>query len=212
MDECIVCVNDQSETIESEMIEVKTVKWELIEEIEQQYGCKSECNDEPTAIYQQSTNFNIEIANKLDSLLSMSSCLKLKTSAIIAKNDVILSSGYNEAITNWSCEDYWIDQYSKSNHELTFEEFIATDDFKKQHKDWSLVNEIHAECRAIFNAVKSGWKLMDAELYTFYSPCANCAKTIMFFGIKVVYYKHVYKHGQNAFKYLTDAGVKLYRY
>ena len=144
----------------------------------------------------------------LEILKNRSSCVKLKTAASIVKNNQLLATGYNGTFSNQEeCYEHWEKEYKNRVLQIPFNEWLETHEFKKLHRDWSIANEIHAEANAlkwISRADTSG-----CILYTLYSPCNACAKDIIAHGIKTVYYRYLYKHGNEAISTLEKLGVYI---
>jgi deoxycytidylate deaminase len=95
--------------------------------------------------------------------------------------------------------------YKKMNLEITFEEWLKTDDFKDSHREWSKLYEVHAEANALTGISKAN--AHNCVMYSLYAPCDACAKAIKSYGISTVYYKHKYKHGDAALQRLNLLGV-----
>jgi deoxycytidylate deaminase len=87
-----------------------------------------------------------------------------------------------------------------------FGKFINSNDFRMLHRDWSIANEVHAEINAL-NWIPKGNVDSSYILYTLYSPCDNCAKTIISYGIKNIVYKYKYKHGDMALMRFAENSV-----
>lgn len=87
-----------------------------------------------------------------------------------------------------------------------FVKFINSNDFRMLHRDWSIANEVHAEINAL-NWIPKGNVDSSYILYTLYSPCDNCAKTIISYGIKNIVYKYKYKHGDMALMRFAENSV-----
>ncbi len=116
-----------------------------------------------------------------------------RVGAVIVKNNVVLSQGCNsiakrlEGICDKCC-------YRKDNN-------IPSGTCME--RCYSLC----AEQNAIYNALRSGADLNGATIYTTLSPCAICARWIIFVGITKVVYLNTYNDSfsENMLKY---AGVK----
>lgn len=90
-----------------------------------------------------------------------------KVGAVIVRDKVILSTGYNGFPTG--VDDTILHRYTRP-----------------EKYSWT----IHAEENAIFNASRMGIKLDNSKIYVVpMSPCANCALSICQSGIKEVIYK-----------------------
>jgi dCMP deaminase len=149
--------------------------------------------------------------NMCSVLRQRSLCLKYQTSAIVVKGTQILGIGYNgTASKQEECYHYWKNYWSINNINMPFDEWIKTDEFKNLHSKWSVLNEIHAEVNAL-NWV-SKWNIDETcAIYTYYSPCENCAKQILSYGIKKLYYCYKYSgrnvSGTDGIKFLQDRGI-----
>lgn len=90
----------------------------------------------------------------------------------------------------------------------TYVEFITSDLFRCLHHYWSDANELHAELNAILQAETS---LANATLYTLYSPCRQCAKSIISAKIKKVIYREIYNRDLDGIKLLEKTGIEVER-
>lgn len=123
-----------------------------------------------------------------------STCDRLHVGAVIVKNNVILSTGYNGAAKGLAhCDD--------AGHEIV---------------DGHCVRTVHAECNAILQAARHGASIDGATLFVTHSPCYDCFKMIVNAGIiKVVYgdlYKGRYGASEKAFELAKGAGVEIVRF
>lgn len=118
-------------------------------------------------------NIALEIAK-------LSKCKKTQVGCIIVKDGRIISTGTNGTPSGYTnCTD----NFCNHNHE----------DFLKEHSEWSLKHEIHAEMNAIIFATRNGIKIpQESILYCTHEPCDNCLKHIAALGINTVYYKYSY--------------------
>jgi dCMP deaminase len=124
-----------------------------------------------------------------------STCLRLQTAAILVKNRVVISMGYNGSLSNaLHCSDYWEDVDTSS------EEFLFN------HHNWSVDNELHAECNAITN-LSPEISANGATLYCIYSPCSKCAEIIASVGIVEVVYSEFYKRDTTGLEFLKSIGI-----
>jgi dCMP deaminase len=114
-----------------------------------------------------------------------STCLRLKTAALIVKKDNIIAVGYNGApAKSVHCNDFWYEEYTKKYQQYgTWEGFLTSDLFYKIHHEFSTINELHGEQNAILNAASNGNSCHGTTIYTLYAPCINCAKMIV--GAKI---------------------------
>lgn len=113
----------------------------------------------------------------------LSHCERRQVGAIIVKNGMIISDGYNGTPTGFDncCED----------------------DAGSTH--WYV---LHAEANAISKVARSTNNAQDATLYLTMSPCKDCSKMILQVGIRRVVFANAYKDG-SGLELLTEAGVDL---
>ena len=113
----------------------------------------------------------------------LSHCNRKKVGAIIVKNKMIISDGYNGTPSGFenSCEDSSGDTY------------------------WYV---LHAEANAILKCAKYGQSSKGSSLYLTLSPCKNCSKLIHQSGIKRVIYYNTYKD-LGGIDFLKEAGVEI---
>ena len=102
---------------------------------------------------------------------SRSTCDRKYVGAIIVKDKIILSTGYNGSIRGMPhCDEV--------GHLIENDHCVAT---------------VHAEANAIIHAARIGVSIDGAALYTTASPCWNCFKLIAQSGIKTIYYGEFYR-------------------
>ena len=113
----------------------------------------------------------------------LSHCIRKKVGALIVKNGMIISDGYNGTPSGFSndCED---------DNGLTH---------------WYV---LHAEANALLKVSKSTNSSSDATLYITLSPCKECSKLILQAGIKRVVYHVAYKDLSGP-EFLREAGVDV---
>lgn len=114
---------------------------------------------------------------------ALSHCERKRVGALIVKNSMIISDGYNGTPTGFDncCED---------------------DNNKTQ---WYV---LHAEANAIMKVAKSTNNSNGATLYITLSPCRECSKLVLQSGIKRVVYLNAYKD-DSGLKFLEKAGVEI---
>jgi len=93
---------------------------------------------------------------------------RLKVGAIIVKDQMIISDGYNGTVSGFPN--------------------ICEDDNGNTHP-----YVLHAEANAITKVAQSTNSSKDATLYTLVSPCMECSKLIIQSGIKRVVYAEEYR-------------------
>lgn len=142
-----------------------------------------------------------------------STCLRLQTGAVLVKDNRIISAGYNGVVSHAQhCCDYWKEYVDKENLG-SLGDFVQTETFSRLHHEWATENELHGEQNAILYACKRGIKTKNADLYTVYAPCINCAKVIVTAGIKRVYYQVRYSRDVKGvgIQFLNRNHVEVYQ-
>lgn len=111
----------------------------------------------------------------------LSHCERKKVGAIIVKNGMVISDGYNGTPSGFDncCED----------------------DGGATH--WYV---LHAEANAISKVARSTNNAQDATLYLTLSPCKDCSKLALQVGIKRVVFANVYKD-ESGLDFLREAGI-----
>lgn len=113
----------------------------------------------------------------------LSHCNRKKVGALIVKDRMIISDGYNGTPTGFenACED------------------------GEGNTKWYV---LHAEANAILKVAGSTHSCTGATLYLTLSPCRDCAKLIHQAGIKRLVYMKQYKDN-SGLDFLKKAGVEL---
>ena len=113
----------------------------------------------------------------------LSHCKRKQVGALIVKNSMIISDGYNGAPSGFDncCED------------------------KEGETLWYV---LHAEANAIMKVAKSTNNSDGATLYITLSPCKDCSKLVLQAGIRRVVYMKGYKDDAGI-KFLEKAGVTI---
>jgi dCMP deaminase len=113
----------------------------------------------------------------------LSHCKRKQVGAIIVKDRMIISDGYNGTPTGFEncCED------------------------EEGYTKWYV---LHAEANAILKVASSTQSCKGATLYITLSPCTECSKLIHQAGIVRVVYSRAYKD-DSGLKFLKKAGVKI---
>ena len=114
---------------------------------------------------------------------TLSHCDRKKVGAIIVRDGMIISDGFNGTPTGFDnhCED------------------------EEGYTKWYV---LHAEANAILKVAKSTNSCEGATLYLTLSPCKECAKLIHQSGIKRLVYIKEYKDS-SGLKFLKKAGIEL---
>ena len=113
----------------------------------------------------------------------LSYCNRKQVGAIIVKDRMIISDGYNGTPTGFEnyCED------------------------EEGYTKWYV---LHAEANAILKVASSTQSCKGATLYITLSPCKECSKLVHQSGITRVVYHQAYKD-DSGMQFLSRAGVEL---
>lgn len=113
----------------------------------------------------------------------LSHCDRKKVGAVIVKDRMIISDGFNGTPTGFEnpCED------------------------EEGYTKWYV---LHAEANAISKVASSTQSCKGATLYITLSPCKECSKLIHQAGIKRIVYQVKYKD-DSGLKFLEKAGVEI---
>ena len=113
----------------------------------------------------------------------LSHCHRKKVGALIVKDRMIISDGYNGTPSGFEnpCED------------------------EENYTKWYV---LHAEANAILKVAASTQSCVGATLYLTLSPCRECSKLIHQAGIKRVVYSKKYKD-DSGLSFLKKAGVEI---
>ena len=113
----------------------------------------------------------------------LSHCKRKKVGAIIVKNKMIISDGYNGTPSGFdnACED------------------------KYGNTHWYV---LHAEANAILKTASSTHNCKGATLYLTMSPCKDCSKLILQSGIKRLVFINLYKD-ESGIDFLRSANIEI---
>ncbi len=113
----------------------------------------------------------------------LSFCERKKVGAIIVKDGMIISDGFNGTPTGFDncCED------------------------EEGNTNWFV---LHAEANAILKVAKSTQDCKGSTLYLTLSPCKDCSKLVVQAGIERVVFIDEYKDTRGI-DFLEEAGVKI---
>lgn len=115
-----------------------------------------------------------------------STCDRKHVGAVIVRNKNILSTGYNGSIKG-------LPHCDEVGHEMV---------------DGHCIRTTHAEANAIVQAAKNGVSIDNSEIFVTSSPCYNCFKLIANSGIKVIYYRELYRD-QRITDRAKEVGIEL---
>ncbi len=113
----------------------------------------------------------------------LSHCARKQVGAIIVKDGMIISDGYNGAPSGFDncCEN------------------------EQGETHWYV---LHAEANAILKVAKSTHNCNGATLYLTLSPCRDCSKLVVQSGIKRVVFINGYKD-TSGIDFLREAGIEI---
>ncbi|MBF0596722.1 deoxycytidylate deaminase [Faecalibacter rhinopitheci] len=113
----------------------------------------------------------------------LSYCKRKQVGAIIVKDRMIISDGYNGTPSGFEncCED------------------------NKGDTEWYV---LHAEANAILKCAASTQSTKGATLYITMSPCKECSKLILQAGIERIVYMEKYKDN-SGLDFLNKAGIEI---
>jgi dCMP deaminase len=100
-----------------------------------------------------------------------STCDRKFVGAVIVRDKMILSTGYNGSIRG-------LPHCDEVGHEMDNGHCVRT---------------VHAEANAIVQAARNGVGIEGADIYVTASPCYNCFKLIANSGIKRIFYGELYR-------------------
>ncbi|WP_312767325.1 dCMP deaminase family protein [Epilithonimonas sp.] len=127
--------------------------------------------------------FDIAYLKMASEWANLSYCKRKKVGALIVKDRMIISDGYNGTPSGFenNCED----ENGKTN--------------------WFV---LHAEANAILKIASSTQSCKGATLYITMSPCKECSKLILQSGIEKVVYMTGYSD-DSGLEFLKNAGIKV---
>jgi dCMP deaminase len=113
----------------------------------------------------------------------LSHCARKKVGAIIVKDSIIISDGYNGTPAGFEncCEN------------------------EEGNTQWYV---LHAEANAILKVARSSNNCKDATLYLTHSPCKDCSKLVLQSGITRLVYQQAYKD-TSGIDFLKSAGLEV---
>jgi len=127
--------------------------------------------------------FDIAYLKMASEWANLSYCKRKKVGALIVKDRMIISDGYNGTPSGFenNCED----EEGKTN--------------------WFV---LHAEANAILKIASSTQSCKGATLYITMSPCKECSKLILQSGIEKVVYMTSYSD-DSGLEFLKNAGIEI---
>lgn len=149
------------------------------------------------------TNWHLTFLTMANTLGDRSHCISKKVGAIITKDSRIISTGINGTPAGLlNCCDLFSPDFLDPSK-------VSNEDQLKLNKDlhhaFSTKYEIHAEANALLIAAKNGIALEGSTLYVNYSPCRECAKSILAAGISSVVFRYFYLNDLLGFVFLVKS-------
>lgn len=132
---------------------------------------------------EKQTRYDIVYLKMAREWANLSHCERKKVGAIIVKNGMIISDGYNGTPSG-------------------FDNCCETEEWTTH---WYV---IHGEANAILKCAKHGQSCDGATIYQTHSPCKDCAKLILQSGIKRLVYAEDYKDSEGI-DFLKSSGIKV---
>jgi dCMP deaminase len=120
---------------------------------------------------------------------SRSTCPRLHVGAILVRERMIISTGYNGAPRKTE----------------------QCDEVGCRIVNGHCARVVHAEVNTVIQAAYHGISTKGAALYTRYLPCEHCAKALINAGVERIVYREVYENVDQSYakRLLKQAGVKL---
>jgi dCMP deaminase len=137
----------------------------------------------PTAEDQKQLRYDLAYLRMAKEWAKLSHCTRKQVGALLVKNGVIISDGYNGTPSGFPnmCEN----------------------DSGETH--WYV---LHAEANAILKVAKSTNNAHGSTLYITLSPCKDCCKLILQSGIQRMVYLNAYKD-TTAIDFLRNSGIEV---
>lgn len=132
----------------------------------------------------------------LPMIASRSTCIRHKFGAIVARDNHLLTTGYNGAV---SCATHCTDIGSCWRNELKIESGT-------RHE---ICSAVHAEQNAIVQAAKLGVSLKGSTIYISETPCIICSKMIVNSGIRKVILSGATYPDLNGLKIIKSVGIPI---
>ena len=157
---------------------------ESTEQVSEESGTEERAR--PTGPRRVRASWDRYFMNIAQEVATRSTCDRKHVGAVLVRDRMILSTGYNGSIRGVGhCDD--VGHLMENNH------CVAT---------------IHAEANAIIQAAKNGVSIAGASAYTTASPCWNCFKMLANAGITRICYEEFYRD-QRIFDVARQLGIAL---
>lgn len=125
-----------------------------------------------------------------------SSCIRMQVGAVLVKDNRVISIGVNGTPRG---VEHCCDKFHGAD--------VTSQEFKDLHREFSRLNEVHAEVNALMFAAKNGMSPEGCSIYVSYAPCIDCAKQILAAGIKKVYFATPYDRTMEGRDFLVRNGI-----
>jgi len=137
----------------------------------------------PTAEEQKQLRYDLAYLRMAKEWAKLSHCNRKQVAALLVKNGVIISDGYNGTPSGFpnACENVLGETH------------------------WYV---LHAEANAILKVAKSTNNAHGSTLYITLSPCKDCCKLILQSGITRMVYLNAYKD-TTAIDFLRNSGIEV---
>lgn len=164
---------------------------------------------ERIGLHQMFMNIAFEVSKR-------STCARVNVGALIVKNQRIISMGWNGSPAGKEhCSDYFYERFQQErdnySSSITYSLWKDLKEFKDEHHEFAVENEIHGEMNAILFAAKNGISIEGSDLYVTWSPCIDCSKSLLQVGIKNVYYHNLYDREPIGIEFLEKNGIKCFK-
>lgn len=156
---------------------------DIMEEVMSEMISDSRDKKIDSVIMDKQTKYDTTYLKMAREWANLSHCKRKQVGAIVVKNGMIISDGYNgtPAKMDNNCEDC----------------------DGKTH--WFV---LHAEANAILKCAKHGQSCEGSTLYLTHSPCKDCSKLVLSSGIKRLVYIEKYKD-TSGLDFLSDNGIEI---
>lgn len=130
--------------------------------------------------------------NIADEVSTRATCDRLRVGAILVRDRVILSTGYNGAPRG-------------TKH---------CDEIGHRMIEGHCRRTVHAEANAVIQAAREGTSTKGSTLYTNFLPCEGCVAVLINAGVKRIVFRELYKNIDQSYgrQLCEQAGVELVRF
>lgn len=125
--------------------------------------------------------------NLARTVATRATCDRKKVGAILVRDRVLLSTGYNGSMRGMK----------------------HCDEVGHMMEDGHCVRTVHSEQNAIVQAAKHGTRIEGADLYVTASPCWSCFKQAVNVGVKRIVYGELYRLDDRILSSAAELGLEL---